>query len=725
MAGPWEDYQPQAAQEDGPWADFAPATQEQPTGRRALASTEDGGTIWELSDGKRVFSSPNYSTSDPEQVAKLMEGATPADVSMSGWNDSIINQNPVEARALKAVEGTPFIGSYADEAVGAVYGDKARDAWRATSKAMDDEKPLQSAGLQLAGGLATGVPAAVVAGPGMAAQSLGGNMVRGAGLGVVEGATRGFGRGDNGAENRVATSATDAAFGGAVGLAVPAVAHGVGALASAFRNRLNQSQGISRIASGLGISPKASRLLSDTLEMDDLSRMGSALNDAGQDAMLADAGPTTRNALDFVTQAPGEGARTALHRIDDRATAAGGRLNAALDQSLTGNNIGAAGGRQFNDTARLQGDVRQSTAPARKAVYDAAYAQPIDYASEAGMRLEGLLKRVPAKAINDANLLMKLDDDASRQILASIADDGSVTMRRMPDVRQWDYIKRALDQAASTGEGQGAMGGQTPLGNAYKGLSRTIRQALGEAAPAYDDATRVAASAIDEVQAIKTGSELLRPQVTRAEAEAALDGMSGAERAAVKRGLRQSIDDAVANVRAVATDPNMDARETYKAYAMLTSRASQDKMKLLLGDDWHPLKTAIDETASALGLRAGVGGNSKTAQRGAFAAMLDDSMEPGAFRKGEPVKTAKGYWRQFTGSTPSQIQRAKGTVRNELADVLTRPNARATLDAIERARAAFPLLPDAGGALRRGTLAVGVGASPALAEQLRRRLLRQ
>ena len=73
----------------------------------------------------------------------------------------------------------PFIGTYADEAVGAVYGDQARDAWRATSKAMDQEKPWQSAGLQLAGGITATVPALMAAGPGIAAESLGGNMLRG------------------------------------------------------------------------------------------------------------------------------------------------------------------------------------------------------------------------------------------------------------------------------------------------------------------------------------------------------------------------------------------------------------------------------------------------------------------------------------------------------------------------------------------------------------------
>jgi len=715
MAGPWEDFQPQAAQEDGPWADFAPAAQDQPPGRRAVATTKDGGTIWELSDGQRVFSSPNYSTSDPDQVAKLMEGATPSDVSKSGWNEAIIDQNPVAARAAKAVEGVPFIGTYADEAVGAVYGDQARDAWRATSKAMDQEKPWQSAGLQLAGGITATVPALMAAGPGIAAESLGGNMLRGAGLGAVEGAVRGFGRGAGGAENRVGTSAIDAGMGAVVGAAIPAAALGAGALYRTGRNALAEYRGIGQVADDLGISRRAGRLLSDTLEMDDAARMRNALNQAGPDAMLAEAGPTARNALDFVTQSPGEGARTALSRLDDRAGAAGKRLTAALNDAM-----GAPEG-----LSAVQGAIRQGTAGARSAAYDAAYSKPIDYASEAGMRLEGLLRRVPGKAIQDANRLMQLDGDTSRQILASIADDGSVTFRQMPDVRQWDYIKRALDQAAASGEGQGALGGQTPMGRAYQGLARTIRDTVADAVPEYRTALDTAADAIGRIQGVEFGAGMLDAKVTREKVADFLQGATGAERAAIKQGVRQQIDDAVANVRAIATDPNMEAREAYKAYTMLTSRSSQDKMKMLLGDEWPAVKRSIDETASALGLRAGIGGNSKTAQRGELRQMIEDSLAPNAFRRGEPTTTAKGIWQQFTGAAPAQLQRARASVRNELADVLTRPNALATLNALEAARTAFPILPGAGHGVANALAGLGAGAAPTLGNALRMQLFQQ
>ena len=713
MAGPWEDFQPQMAQENGPWADFAPTAQDQPPGRRAVATTPDGGTIWELSSGQRVFNSPNYSTSDPDQVAKLMEGATPADVSKSGWNEAIIDQNPVAARAAKAVEGVPFVGTYADEAVGAVYGDQARDAWCATSKAMDQERPWQSAGLQLAGGITATAPALMAAGPGIAAESLGGNMLRGAGLGAVEGTVRGFGRGAGGAENRVGTSAIDAGMGAVVGGAIPAIAQGAGAAYRGARNALAEYRGIGQVADDLGISRRAGRLLSDTLEMDDAARMRNALR--RPDAMLADAGPSTQGALDAVIQSPGEGARTALGRIDDRATAAGQRLVGELDRTM--------GAPQGLNAA--QGAIRQGTAGARSAAYDAAYSQPIDYAGEAGMRLEGLLGRVPGKAIQDANRLMQLDGDTSRQILASIADDGSVTFRQMPDVRQWDYIKRALDQAAASGEGQGALGSQTPMGRAYQGLARTIRDTVADAVPEYRTALDTAADAIGQVQGVKFGAQMMRPGVTREEVADFLKGATGAERAAIKQGVRQQIDDTIANVRAVATDPNIDARQAYKAMTDMSSPSARAKLEMLLGDEWPAVRQALDDTAQALGLRARVATNSRTFGRQQFGQMLDDSLEPGAIAKGEPVKSAKTVWQGITGSTPAQIQRAKGAVRNELADVLTRPNALATLNALEAARTAFPILPGAGRGVTNALAGLGAGAAPTLGNALRMQLFQQ
>lgn len=176
----------------------------------------------------------------------------------------------------------------------------------------------------------------------------------------------------------------------------------------------------------------------------------SMLRMSGDGAMLADAGPATSGILDTVIQRSGPGATFARQAVDERAAQAGPTVAKALDEAL-----GVPQGVMTAETG-----IRRGSAGARDATYTAAYAQPIDYSSEAGMAIEGLTKRVPKGVVDLANRMMQLEGEQSAQILAKVADDGTVTFLRQPDVRQLDYITRALNMAAKSGEGQGALGGR-------------------------------------------------------------------------------------------------------------------------------------------------------------------------------------------------------------------------------------------------------------------------
>lgn len=102
------------------------------------------------------------------------------------------------------------------------------------------------------------------------------------------------------------------------------------------------------------------------------------------------------------------------------------------------------------------------------------------------------------------------------------------------------------------------------MGSAYQSLARDIRRGIsGKRFLNTIRPVNTAGDIIGQVKAIKTGETLLSAGVTRAEAEAALEGMSDAEKAAVKRGLRQSIDDAVSNVQpSPAIRTSMRAKHT-------------------------------------------------------------------------------------------------------------------------------------------------------------------
>ena len=228
------------------------------------------------------------------------------------------------------------------------------------------------------------------------------------------------------------------------------------------------------------------------------------------------------------------------------------------------------------NTARAA--VRDATAGVRSDAYTSAYAQPIDYSSQSGMLLDELLTRVDPAVIKRANDLMRTKGETSAQIMAQVADDGTVTFLRKPDVRQIDYITRALNEEASSGIGAGAMGGQTTLGSALEDLSRHLRSVLRNHVPEYNTALKEGQDAIRQSQSIKRGAELLRPGTTRETVAEWTQSMTPEERVGILQGVRSAFDDTLANVTRAVSDGDMDAREAIKALRDLSSRAAREKL---------------------------------------------------------------------------------------------------------------------------------------------------
>jgi len=125
--------------------------------------------VFERPNGQRYVVSPGYSSTDPAAVEKAMGGATGGDISRAGVEEGLIAQYPVAARAAQFVRGVPYLGSRLDEAVGAMAGPEAATATRALSGAMERQRPLESLGLNLAGGT-TAAPAARAPQPGQVSQ---------------------------------------------------------------------------------------------------------------------------------------------------------------------------------------------------------------------------------------------------------------------------------------------------------------------------------------------------------------------------------------------------------------------------------------------------------------------------------------------------------------------------------------------------------------------------
>ena len=189
----------------GSWRDAPIVDGAKDSSLRVVATTDDGGAVYEDAEGNRSYSSPGFSTTDSARIAEILKGATPAQVMQGDLDRERIAANPVAARGLKVVEGVPFIGSYADEAVGLVSPQAAKNM-SATSQAMEREKPGESMALGLGGAVAGSIPLALAAGPAMiakAGQTLGAKAIQtgvvGAIGGALEGAIYGSGEQEGGA----------------------------------------------------------------------------------------------------------------------------------------------------------------------------------------------------------------------------------------------------------------------------------------------------------------------------------------------------------------------------------------------------------------------------------------------------------------------------------------------------------------------------------------------
>lgn len=561
---------------------------------------------------------------------------------------------------------------FSDELKGALPGGNVEDE-RARQAALKESNPIASTVGQIAGGV-TGAGALGRAGLSLTGRlAPNASLLTRAGAGAAEGAAYGgaygFGSGE-GLQDRLGQAATDATFGGLLGGAIPMVAQGA---SSAYRSVADRMAG-NQAARQAGVSPEVARMLTETLEADgSLGPQGLAnMQRAGQEAMLADAGPNARAVLDTAIQRGGPGAVLARGRIDERVGRGARDLTGALDSTL-GQPQGVFATREA---------IRTSTSGARGKAYDEAFTKAIDYADPRAMEVEEIVKgRVPGSAIRKANELMRAEGLASKQILAKIADDGTVSYERLPDVRQLDYITRALNDVAAEADGAGKLGGQTALGRAYENLSRDIRSRVKSLVPEYETALDTAADAIERSNAVKIGSRALSPSVPRDEFAESLRGMSKAEKQNVAQGIRSTLDEKLANVTRAVQDGNMDAREGIKALRDLSSRAAKEKLSLVVGqNEADTLFREIDRIASSFELRSSVAENSKTFARQATNQLVKDVTAPGpigTLAQGEPVNAGKRIVQALTGQTPERMTARENEIFSQIADYLTRPSAQA------------------------------------------------
>lgn len=657
--------------------------------------------VFERPNGQRYVVSPGFSSTDPAAVEKALSGMSAGEISRTNIDESIIAANPIAARANEFARGTPLIGSYADEAVGLV-NPEAATAMRALTGAMQRQRPGETLGLNVAGGLtipatlALKAPQALtsILGSGSRAAQVARGLAAGTTAGALEGGIYGFGEGTT-PEERSSEAATGAAFGGAtgglIGGAAPLVEAGVRNVASIFRR-----SDIAQIAAALGISANAARVIKNTFEMGgDMDAAISRVQQAGAEGIIGDAGEAAQALLD-VTAASGPSGATVRGALEDRMT----RVSENLDTNLTG-----LLGQPAEGPVTAVNEIMQRTGPARGAAYDAAYAAPIDYSGPVGAKIENIVfdriePDVMMAAVQRANAEMRDRGLTNQQIMAQIGPDGKVAFVEMPNVRQLDELKKSLDALARGAKRtEGVVSINTPESLRYARQAGDLRDAIVEATTdpqtgrsLYGEALSIGGDTIKERDAFALGEGLLG-RTTRVE-DVGLElgpNPSAAQIEAAKRGLRTRIQEIVGEVKRIPSDPNLDARQAIATLREMSSDNAREKIRRVMGAEADDVFRALDEAMVAAETRAATSVNSRTAIRQAGQQTVDELTAPGAVGealRGEPINTTKRIIQAVTGYTDEFTAQQRQRVYQDLAKALTEkrgPDAVAALRVLDAA----------------------------------------
>ena len=611
-----------------------------------IKETKEGGKFYRLGAGKVGYSSTGYSTTNQEEVKRLLSEMAsedfiqPTEQAMTQQRQDIISQAPLTARGLKFSEGTVAAGSYIDEAAESIdpqLGAKTR----AVSAAMDEENPIESMLLQTAGAVVSALPVGMLAvGSRLtgAADFVATNLTRGqrmlsgllkgVPLATAEGGIYGYGEGKDGTRQKTAT--TGAMFG-----LVPSAGLALGGpVLQDFIKRVREAD-TGFIANIFEISDDAARLVKDAFSSGaSLDAAVARIRSAGDQGMIADAGTAADHLLDAAAATTPAASEATQQVVGNRAAAASRSITETMDETL---GVTPTGNKEAFK------EISQKSAADRSDAYKTAYGKAVDYSSAAGMKIEEVLSRINPKAlqnaISEANDDMLADGVSNPQIMAIIGENGKVSFKEMPNVQQLDYMKRALNAMADdlTDPLTGAV---QSSGRRFIKLSKELRSAIGDAVPEYNVAVKLGGDKILEDNALKLGGVLLDKKTKRETVEY-LAKASVDERAAASQGVRNQIENTLADVQASLATPDVDIKESQKLLANLSSRANLEKLAFIIGPKGvADMMEKLEMVRRALTLQQAVAKNSATAGRQSLQRIGDAALNAGpknVAMKGKPL----------------------------------------------------------------------------------------
>lgn len=586
-------------------------------------------------------------TSGPSKEAMSFDPGVPGYNSKTGLVEKTgmeKDADRVGAFATNAIEGMPIVGpSFSNVAADAAAGIASLTSGQPFSdvrqqmvdrrEQVSGEHPQAAMAGNVTGGV-LGTAPLVVAAPGLFG---GGGFVPTLIKGALSGGAIGGGDAAVRSGGDPWETAKGAGIGAGLGIAAPVAGRVIGA-------------GVGKLAERLG-GPRmntAERLLGRAAIADDVADdFAGAMERAGPDAMPMDLGPNLRQQAGAIAATPGPGQRVVRDAIERRAAGAGERIASSLDDAL-GQNV---------DTLALADDIIAKRGEAAKPLYDAAYSKPIPFTRD----LEELLTRPSVgKALKAAQNLAADEGIPSQQWFAGISDDGSVAIKRVPDMRQLDLTKRSLDDMISAAQRSGN-------NNEARILTQTknkLVQMMDTAVPEYAQARAAFSGPTQVIDALEEGKNAFRNNVTPAQLQRQLAQMGEAEREAFIQGARAQIADTMGTARNDA----LSARSVFqKGY-------NREKLAMLVGaDEAERLVGSLDREARFAGTRDVVSRNSETAARQAAQSEIGGAKTEWGVKEAANLQFGTAASRMADKIFGGARSAARDATNAELARLLTGP----------------------------------------------------
>ena len=652
---------------------------------KPLARKSDA--LMQRPDGTQYLVGEGYSTTDPERIKAFAEGMSTEEMITDVQQQALLQENPNLARAVVGQQAMGFgTGAYADEVVQKLFGGDYKRYSDALRKAQTAQKPLETFLIQAGVGMYD-ASRALKAFPELAKifgrdPSMGRlpNVIR-AGVAGATGAgipagIQASGEAETGQRltEGLKTGGIAAATGTAVATGLPFAAEGANRLGEFIK-----ASELKVIQSALGISRSAAMVIKSAFAQGgDINTAIQNIQRAGDNGMLADAGVAARALADAAAQAGPEPAQTVSTNIGRRAEAVKGQLEQTLLETL--------GDPLIGPQAAVKA-IRDRTQDLRNNAYSRAYNTPIDYSTGgAGERIMSVIDRIDKKtltaAIEEANADMLADGVQNMQIRVRLDANGNVTdITNDMNVQQLDYVKRALQTLAENNR-DAVTYKFSPQGRRYSRLASDLRRELGEGivdpdtgARVYDEAVTLGGNTIAEENAFRMGQDLLRPQTKIEDVMETLgDDPSEAQLEALRMGMSQYVRNILQDVRAVPSDPDLEARQLDAFYRLTSSGSAREKIAAVMGDMTDDFLRQIDEVGQAAITRAGLSRNTATAIRQSTQKGIEEMTSAGpatALLRGQPLEATRKIVSELTGFTDEFSENQRMAIYNDIAKALT------------------------------------------------------